>query len=60
MRILRLASCAGIPMECVVAQEGVFRTKMAHRPFRFLIAQQETGTLMFGRLRLCFMAMPYV
>ena len=47
-------------MECVVAQEGIFRTKMAHRPFRFLITQQETVTLMFSRLRLCLMAMPYV
>ena len=45
-------------MECVVAQEGIFRTKMAHRPFRFLIAQQETVTLMFGRLRLCLMVIP--
>ena len=47
-------------MECEVAQEGVFRTKMAHRPFRFLIAQQETVTLMFGRLRFCLMTMPHV
>lgn len=47
-------------MECVVAQEGIFRTKMAHRPFRFLIAQQETVTLMFGRLRLCLMVIPYM
>ena len=45
-------------MECVVAQEGIFRTKMAHRPFRFLITQKETVTLMFGRLRLCLMVIP--
>jgi hypothetical protein len=51
MQIIRLASYAGTPVECVVAPEDIFMNKMAHRPFRFLIVQQETVVLM--KLRLC-------
>jgi hypothetical protein len=58
MQIFRLASYAGTPVECVVAQEEIFMTKVAHRPFRFLIAQQKTVALI--RLRLCLMVMPYM
>ena len=56
MQIFRLASYAGTPVECVVALEEIFMTKVAHRPFRFLIVQQETVALI--RLRLCLMVMP--
>lgn len=42
---------AGTPVECVVAPEDIFMNKMAHRPFRFLIVQQETVVLI--KLRLC-------
>ena len=56
MQIFRLASYTGTPVECVVALEEIFMTKVAHRPFRFLIAQQETVALI--RLRLCLMVMP--
>ena len=42
---------AGTPVECVVAPEDIFMNKMAHRPFRFLIVQQETVDLI--KLRLC-------
>ena len=42
MQIIRLASYAGTPVECVVAPEDIFR---------FLIVQQETVVLM--KLRLC-------
>ena len=45
MQIIRLASYAGTPVECVVAPEDIFMNKMAHRPFRFLIVQQETVVL---------------
>ena len=51
MQIIRLASYAGTPVECVVALEDIFVTKKAHRPFRFLIVQQETVVLI--KLRLC-------
>ena len=56
MQIFRLASYTGTPVECVVVLEEIFMTKVAHRPFRFLIAQQETVALI--RLRLCLMVMP--
>ena len=58
MQIIRLASYAGTPVECVVAPEDIFMNKMAHRPFRFLIVQQETIVLI--KVRLCLMIMPYM
>ena len=58
MQIIRLASYAGTPVECVVALEDIFMTKMAHRPFRFLNVQQETIVLI--KIRLCLMIMPYM
>ena len=51
MHIFRLAPYAGTPVECVVAPGDMFMNKMAHRPFRFLIVQQETVVLI--KLRLC-------